>query len=175
MPCFQRRIRRAARDCSTIQPAGSEVTAGGASGASEARIEALQRLIRERLGEPAEQLSHSCDVFVSEVLRYWPDREMCRIAIDPDVNAAAGAALRAIPVITAKCRENLESRWGMGRPTAVALDLLLEPVVVQVANIWFRGTEERILIMECVGRLRGDLSNGIDGGGDEAGAGGIGS
>ena len=142
---------------------------------SEARIEALQRLIRERLGEPAEQLSHSCDVFVSEVLRYWPDREMCRIAIDPDVNAAAGAALRAIPVITAKCRENLESRWGMGRPTAVALDLLLEPVVVQVAHIWFRGTEERILIMECVGRLRGDLSNGIDGGGDEAGAGGIGS
>lgn len=58
--------------------------------------------------------------------------------------------LDAITVIWAKVREDLEFRWGMDKNTQAALDMLVQPVVVELANVWFASAENRIAMRGCI-------------------------
>lgn len=93
--------------------------------------------IRGAIGHPAEQLGHTCDVIVDEVCRQWPERHMADLARKLDSNSAGGQVLDAIPVITARVREQIEARWACKASEQAALDLVLRAVVIEYANIWF--------------------------------------
>jgi hypothetical protein len=146
------RARRGARDCFTGQANRREVTVGAAPVTS---IEDLRAEIRSRIGPQAVELSHCCDVFVSQVCRYWPERHMATLARQM-TNAGSGAgALDALAVVTAKCREDLEARWKLTGNNSAALDLLLQAVVIEMANLWFSSAEMRIALRTIIFQVRG--------------------
>ena len=98
-------------------------------------LRGIREGIRSAIGYPAEQLGHTCDVIVDEVCRQWPERHMADLARKLD--SAGGQVLDAIPVITARVREQIEARWGCKPSEQAALDLVLRAVVIEFANIWF--------------------------------------
>lgn len=105
-------------------------------------------LIRQRLGTNAAGLEGGVDEVVFVTLRFWPERAMGSLANkakerDKDV-------LDAVAVICAKVREYLEARWGTDTNTAAALDKLIQPVVVEMANIWFSSALARSLFRRCI-------------------------
>ena len=108
-------------------------------------VDDLRAAVRSRVGPPADELRHTADVIVDCCCWYWPVRWMSRLAQQRPDEEIAGAALDAIAVIRSKVREDLEARFGVTPSQAAALDRLLEPIVIELANIWFSGPEERML------------------------------
>jgi hypothetical protein len=142
--------------------------------AIDVHCEQLRDAVRERIGEHAKTFTHSVDVMVDEVMRYWPEKEFARIARTVEEDRSSGAeAIGAMAVVVAKCRENLEARWGAQPSHVQAIDLLIEPVVIQLANIWFSNNEARIAMREVIARLRNPLPKNnqkrVDGGGKSGG------
>jgi len=81
--------------------------------AIDVHCEQLRDAVRDRIGEHAKTFTHSVDVMVDEVMRYWPEKEFARIARTVEEDRSSGAeAIGAMAVVVAKCRENLEARWG---------------------------------------------------------------
>jgi len=137
--------------------------------AIDVHCDQLRAAVRERIGEHADTFRHSVDVMVDEAMRYWPEKEFARIARTVEENRSSGAeAIGVMAVVVAKCRENLEARWGAEPAHVHAIGLLMEPVVIQLANIWFSTNEARIAMREVIARLRSPLpKNGqkrVDGG-----------
>ena len=110
--------------------------------------------IRGAIGYPAEQLGHTCDVIVEEVCRQWPERHMAALARKLDSQSAGGQVLDAIPVITARVREQIEARWGCKPSDQAALDLVLRAVVVEFANLWFFDAAARIGLRKIIFKVR---------------------
>ena len=142
--------------------------------AIDVHCEQLRDAVRERIGEHAKTFPHSVDVMVDEVMRYWPEKEFVRIARTVEEDRSSGAeAIGAMAVVVAKCRENLEARWGAQPSHVQAIGLLMEPVVIQLANIWFSNHEARIAMREVIARLRNPLpktnQKRVDGGGKSGG------
>jgi hypothetical protein len=142
--------------------------------AIDVHCEQLRDAVRERIGEHAKTFTHSVDVMVDEVMRYWPEKEFARIARTIEEEKSSGVeAIAAIAVVCAKCRENLEARWGAQPSHVQAIGLLMEPVVIQLANIWFSNHEARIAMREVIARLRNPLpktnQKRVDGGGKSGG------
>jgi hypothetical protein len=139
--------RRVVHDQLTVGACGQEVTVGDALGIGlvDLRVE-----MRHRIGRVAMSMPDACDEVVDTVLRWWPERTMADIARHGDHYKA----LDAIPVIGAKVREDLEARWGTDTNTLQAIDALVMTVVVEVANIWFSGRENRIELRRCVTIVR---------------------
>ena len=111
------------------------------------RMAELQAEIRKRMGT-GKALAGGSDEVVRTALRFWPERAMASLAAknkgrDPKT-------LDAVPVIWAKVREDLEARWGMDANTAAALDLLVQPIVLELSRIWFKSPENRIAIRGCI-------------------------
>lgn len=122
---------------------------------ADARLTQLREAVRERIGEPARQLTHTCDVLVDEACKWWPEREFIRIASAVENDSSQGKdAIHALGVLAAKVREMLEARWGQQPTFTAAIDLLVEPVVVHLANIWFSSPEARIAMRQCILRIR---------------------
>ena len=71
---------------------------------------------------------------------------MTRIARRPDDPASGLATLDALAVINAKTREDLEHRYGDKGNVAVAIDKLHRAVVLEIAEIWFSGPENRVAV-----------------------------
>lgn len=88
---------------------------------------------------------------VDTVLLWWPERTMARYAAK---DCEDYLVLNAVRVIAAKVREDLEMRWGTAANTLAAIDHLLMPVVVEVGNIWFGSTEQRIDLRRCMWEVR---------------------
>ena len=127
--------------------------------AVDVQCEQLRDAVRERIGEHAQTFTHSVDVMVDEAMRYWPEKEFARIARTIEEDRSTGVdAIAAIAVVCAKCRENLEARWGPQPSHIQAIGLLMEPVVIHLANIWFSNNEARIAMREVIARLRNPLS-----------------
>lgn len=127
--------------------------------AVDVQCEQLRDAVRERIGEHAQTFTHSVDVMVDEAMRYWPEKEFARIARTIEEDRSSGVdAIAAIAVVCAKCRENLEARWGPQPSHIQAIGLLMEPVVIHLANIWFSNNEARIAMREVIARLRNPLS-----------------
>ena len=116
--------------------------------------EGLRWTVREAVGPPSDILEHTCDVIVDEICRQWPERTMADLARKLDCDAAGGRALEAIAVITARVREQIESRWRCKASEQAALDLVLKCCVVEFANLWFSGPEARIAIRAVIGQVR---------------------
>jgi hypothetical protein len=57
--------------------------------------------------------------------------------------------------VTAKCREDLEARWKLTGNNSAALDLLLQAVVIEMANLWFSSAEMRIALRTIIFQVRG--------------------
>jgi hypothetical protein len=146
------RARRGARDCFTGQANRREVTVGAAPVTS---VEELRAEIRSRIGPQAVELEHCCDVFVSQVCRYWPERHMADLARQMTHAGSGAGALDALAVVTAKCREDLEARWRLTGNNSAALDLLLQAIVIEFANLWFSTPEMRIALRAVIFRVRG--------------------
>jgi hypothetical protein len=110
----------------------------------------LHSLINRRLHIASVMHDATAEV-VDTVLLWWPERTMARYASKPcDDHLVLGA----VRVIAAKVREDLEMRWGTAANTLAAIDHLLMPVVVEVANIWFGSTEQRIDLRRCMWEVR---------------------
>jgi len=134
----------------------------------------LRQAIRDRIGQAAETFPHTVDVMVDEACKFWPEQEFVRIAAAVEANQSHGMdVLDAIGVLVAKCRENLEARWGMQPSHCQAISLLMESVVVELANVWFSNAEARIAMREVIERLRNPLpkrgQKRIDKGGESGG------
>jgi hypothetical protein len=114
----------------------------------------LQDEVRSRIGQPAEALEHTTDVMVQECLRWFPIAQMTILARKPEPPRAGADTVATISVLTAKCREQLEARWGAKPATVRAIDLLMRAVVVEVCNLWFGSKEARHAICQCVAAVR---------------------
>lgn len=112
----------------------------------------LHRTVVRRLGVKTGGMAEATAEVVDTALRWWPERTMARYAAKGD--AEGPKVLQAIDVIWAKVREDLEFRWGTSANTMAALDLLVQPVVVELANIWFSSIEERIDFRRCIWEAR---------------------
>ena len=107
----------------------------------------LQGLVRYRMNVSPD-LNQGIDEVVNTTLRWWPQREMARLAVRQNVRD--NRALDALSVVAAKVREDLEFRWGVDAVTARALDRLVQPVVLEVASFWFASVEARIGMRACI-------------------------
>ena len=145
------RHRRDARDKFTGQANRREVTVGAAPVTS---VDDLRAEIRTRIGPQAVELSHCCDVFVVQVCRYWPERHMADLARQMTHAGSGAGALDALAVVTAKCREDLEARWKLTGNNSAALDILLQAVVIEFANLWFSTPEMRIALRAVIFQAR---------------------
>lgn len=110
-----------------------------------ARLNELRDVVCTHLGEPP-AWADAIGAVVEVTCRYWPVEHMTKIA-RRQTNGTE--ALDALAVIAAKVREDLEHRYGMGNNVAVALNRLCQPVVVEVANIWFASPENRVAVRSC--------------------------
>ena len=110
----------------------------------------LHRMINRRLHTKTVMAEATAEV-VDTVLLWWPDRTMARYAARGEDGPLV---LDAISVIGAKVREDLEHRWGTDANTLAAIDALLMPVVVELANIWFASVEHRIDMRRCMWEVR---------------------
>ena len=140
--------RRAAHDQFTGQACGREVTVGSAPAVSD--VEGLKAEIRRRLRDQAVGLEEACDEIVETTCRFWPLRHMANLARRWD---PVPAALKALAVVSAKAREDLEARFGCDGNTARVLDLLCNSVAVELANVWFCDVEDRIAMRRVCVRL----------------------
>lgn len=114
----------------------------------------LQDEVRARIGKPAEALAHTTDVMVQECLRWFPIAQMTILARKPEPPRAGADTVTAAAVLAAKCREQLEARWGAKPATVRAIDLLMRAVVVEVFNLWFGSADARHAICQCVAAVR---------------------
>lgn len=112
----------------------------------------LRKTINRRLAVKAGGMADATAEVVDTTLRFWPERTMARYASRGE--AEGPKVLQAIAVIWAKVREDLEARWGTSANTMAALDLLVQPVVIELAHIWFNSIEERIDFRRCIWEAR---------------------
>ena len=112
------------------------------------RLVELQQEIRRRLGADAQALAAGVDEVVATTLRFWPERVMSTYARRGLANGPG--VLDAISVIWAKVQEDLEARWGTDATTRAALDTLVHPTVVAVANWWFSSPHARVAMRACI-------------------------
>jgi hypothetical protein len=151
LPRRQLRPGRIPRACEAGQPLTREAPVGDAAGVL---IGQLQEEVRARIGAPADALAHTTDVMVQECLRWFPIAQMTILAKKPEPPRAGADTVATIAVLTAKCREQLEARWGAKPATVRAIDLLMKAVVVEVCNLWFGSKEARHAICQCVAAVR---------------------
>lgn len=102
----------------------------------------LRDEVRRRMGHQADGLADACDEVVTTACRWWPQRHMATLA-RRKVEARPDT-VHAVTIIEAKCREDLEARFGVDGNTMRTLDLLVPAVVVEMAAIWFSDVEARI-------------------------------
>lgn len=112
------------------------------------RLTDLQAEIRKRMGTKCVGMSGGADEVVCTALRFWPERAMAIYAAKQKTSGSQ--VLDAISVIWAKVREDLEARWGMDSNTQSALDVLVQPIVVELANVWFSSADARIAMRACI-------------------------
>jgi hypothetical protein len=122
--------------------------------AATALLAELQRTIRDRLGQPARVIPNTADVMVQECARQWPMRAMLRLAKYPATKTAGRETIAAVNVCAAKCREELEYRWGYSPATDRAIGLLMRAVVVEFANLWFRDQDTRLNLCRIIAVIR---------------------
>lgn len=113
-------------------------------------LDDLYRIINRRL-HAAPGMAEATAEVVATVLRWWPDRTMARYAARGEEGPLI---LDAISVVAAKTREDLEHRWGTDANTLEAIDRLVMPVVVELANVWFGSVEQRIGMRRCMRAAR---------------------
>lgn len=113
-------------------------------------LDDLYRIINRRLHTAPGMADATAEV-VTTVLRWWPDKTMARYAARGEEGPLV---LDAISVIAAKAREDLEHRWGTDANTLEAIDRLVMPVVVELANVWFGSVEQRIDMRRCMWEAR---------------------
>lgn len=116
--------------------------------ASGMRLADLQEEIRTRLGPKFAGMHGGIEEVVRTSLRFWPERAMADYAAKQPHSQMQ--ALDAVSVIQAKVREDLEARWGMDANTQAALNKLVQPIVFELANIWFSSVNARIGFRACI-------------------------
>jgi hypothetical protein len=124
----------------------------GDASAVDTPLSDLRDEVRRRLGHQAAGLAEACDEVTATVAFFWPQKWMAHVArthLDP-----MPATLVAVDVIEAKCREDLEARFGTDRNTLRTLDLLVGSVVTEFAGMWFSGAEERIAMRRAMWQAR---------------------
>jgi hypothetical protein len=154
LPRRRLRPRRIPHDREAGQPLTREVPVGDAAATL---LSQLQDEVRARIGEPAAALAHTTDVMVVECLRWLPVVQLTALARKPEKPTAGADTVAAVAVLSARCREQLEARWGASQPTVRAIDLLMRAVVVEVFNLWFRSPDARHAICQCVAAVRKPL------------------
>jgi hypothetical protein len=147
-----RRVGRVARDGFTGQAKRREVTVGDTL--DTLTLEGLRATVREFIGPSGATLEHTCDVIVDEICRQWPERTMADYARKIDSNAVGAKVFDAIPVITARVREQIEARWGIKPSHTAALDLVLRGCVIEFCNLWFASPTNRIAMRSIIAVVR---------------------
>lgn len=109
------------------------------------RIRELADAVLARLNEPPAWIDAVAAV-VESACRAWPIEQMTRLARHPEEPASGIGTLDALAVINAKVREDLEHRYGDKGNVAIAINKLHRLVVLEIAEIWFGGPENRVAI-----------------------------
>lgn len=112
------------------------------------RLADLRADVLRRLGPIAKGMAGGVDEIVATTLRFWPERAMNNFAVRS--NPRDTAVVHAVDVIAAKTREYLEARWGTDANTAAALDKLVQPVVIELASVWFSAARTRAAFRACI-------------------------
>jgi hypothetical protein len=62
--------------------------------------------------------------------------------------------IMAVPVLTAKVREDVEAMWGMHANVVAAYDKIGMRVVLEFAALWFESSDNRTVIRQCCREAR---------------------
>jgi len=132
----------------TSSACGREVTVGDALAVM---LPTLRKTIRDRIGPDAVSIGAACDEFVNGVCRCWPTEYMSTLARRAETDAQR---IMAVPVLTAKVREDVEAMWGMHANVVAAYDKIGMRVVLEFAALWFESTDNRTVIRQCCREAR---------------------
>ena len=127
----------------------------GEAGGGDVLLGELQAAIRSGLGEAGEQAGKTLDLMTQTAALYWPVALMTAAAKKPNTFAAGADTLAAINVVAAKCREELEARMVRDPEALRVVGLLMRPVVVEFARVWFSDADSRLNVCRCIGLVRG--------------------
>lgn len=144
------RPRRVARASFTGRACGQEVTVGDAPAVA---LPAVRSTIRRLIGEPATHLPDVTDAMVDAVLRLWPSEWMTCLAKSRSFTAGAEAR-HVCELVKARCLEYLEWRYGTSSNVRLAISLLLDQVVEEVAMFWFEGPANRNVLRQAIATAR---------------------
>lgn len=112
------------------------------------RLADLHAEIMRRLGPTAVGMTGGVEEIVRTTLRCWPERTFQAFATR--ANPRDTEVANAVSVVWAKVRETLEARWGTDANTSAALDRLVQPVVIEIASIWFSSAFARSALRGCI-------------------------
>jgi hypothetical protein len=113
----------------------------------------LRDTIRRAIGEPATHLPEPTDAIVDAVLRLWPSEWMTCLAKSKSFRAGE-ECYHVCELVRARCLEYLEWRYGTSANVRLAIDLLLNRVVGEMAMFWLEGPQHRNVIRKAIAAVR---------------------
>ena len=116
-------------------------------------LKQLREILLADVGKAAKVMPDAAKSVVGSMLEWWPSTHMTILAKSKTMDAGI-AASDAIDVLKAKCREDLEFHWGTHANVGLALDALLEPVAMSLADYWFESVDNRNTVRACMKELR---------------------
>lgn len=113
----------------------------------------LRDAIRRAIGEPATLMPDVCDAIVDATLRLWPCEWASLLARSKSFQAGQ-EFFHVTELVEARCLEYLEWRYGTHPNVELAMQLLLAPVVNEMAMFWLEGPEHRNVIRQAIAAIR---------------------
>lgn len=113
----------------------------------------LRDAIRRSIGEPATLMPDVSDAIVDATLRLWPC-EWATILARSKSFEAGQQFYHLAKLVEARCLEYLEWRYGTHPNVELAMQLLLAPVVNEMAMFWLEGVEYRNAIRQAIASIR---------------------
>lgn len=113
----------------------------------------LRDAIRRAIGEPATLMPEVADAIVDATLRLWPCEWAGLLARSKSFEAGQ-QFFHLTELVQARCLEYLEWRYGTHPNVGLAMQLLLESVVDEVAMFWLEGPEHRNVIRQAIASIR---------------------
>lgn len=113
----------------------------------------LRDAIRRSIGEPATLMPEVTDAIVDATLRLWPCEWASLLARSKSFEAGQ-QFYHLAKLVEARCLEYLEWRYGTHPNVELAMQMLLAPVVNEMAMFWLEGAEHRNVIRQAIASIR---------------------
>ena len=113
----------------------------------------LRETIRRSIGDPATLMPDVADAIVDAALLLWPSDWASLLARSKSFEAGQ-QFYHLAKLVEARCLEYLEWRYGVHPNVTLAIQLLLAPVVNEVAMFWLEGPQHRNVIRQAIAAIR---------------------